>query len=130
MTSRSSSITADLKNTTHPNDVPQYKLERSLKNIEDIWKEYAHGMNDKPPLKTLESKFGTKWRNETESRTFLRRKKIYEAIEIGKSKGYEEEEVIRELEEYRSYEKAGNVKKRPLSWLSANMPEKYNNPEE
>lgn len=109
-------------------DVPQYKLERSLKALSDIWKEYAHGMNNKPPLKSLENKYGTKWRNETESRTFLRRKKIYEAIENGMSKGYTEDQVIEELEEHRTYRKNGSVKRKPLLWLSTNMPEKFSTP--
>ncbi|EGW34695.1 uncharacterized protein SPAPADRAFT_57752 [Spathaspora passalidarum NRRL Y-27907] len=106
-------------------DIPKYRLERSLKSISDIWKEYEYGLNDKPPLKLLEIKYGTKWRNDTESRTFLRRKKIYDAIENGKAKGYTEDQVIRELEEYRSYDRNGTIKKKPLSWLNANMPDKY-----
>ncbi|KAI5961784.1 HOT1 [Candida margitis] len=109
-------------------EVPQYKLERSLKSIADIWKEFAYGVNGKPPLKSLEAKYGTKWRNETESRTFLRRKKIYEAIEVGKSKGYSEDDVILELEDYRSFEKNGSLKKKPLSWVSSNIPEKFTEP--
>lgn len=109
-------------------EVPQYKLERSLKLIADIWKEFAYGVNGKPPLKSLEAKYGTKWRNETESRTFLRRKKIYEAIEVGKSKGYSEDDVILELEDYRSFEKNGSLKKRPLLWMSSNIPAKFTEP--
>ncbi|CAN3355969.1 hypothetical protein DICA3_D24102 [Diutina catenulata] len=106
-------------------DIPKYKLERSLKTIAEIWREYEYGLKDKPPLKTLELRYGTKWRNETESRTFLRRKKIYEAIEVGKSKGISEEDLINELEEYRSYEMNGTVKRHPLSWLVNKMPKKY-----
>lgn len=114
--------------SVNPLNIPQYKLERSLKSLAEIWKEYAHGLNNKPPLKSLETKYGTKWRNETESRTFLRRKKIYEAIEIGISKGYTEDEVIQELEMHRSYNKNGVIKRKPLLWLSSNMPEKFNSP--
>ncbi|KAG2731715.1 hypothetical protein G9P44_005302 [Scheffersomyces stipitis] len=106
-------------------NVPQYTLEKSLKTITDIWTEYEYGLNGKPALKSLESEFGTKWRNETESRTFLRRKKIYEAIESGKRKGMTEKEVISDLEDYRSYDKNGAIKKQPLSWLCTNIPEKY-----
>ena len=120
----------DLSNkvTVNSLDVPQYKLERSLKALADIWKEYAHGMNNKPPLKSLENKYGTKWRNETESRTFLRRKKIYEAIENGITKGYTEDQVIQQLEDHRTYRKNGSLKRKPLLWLSSNMPEKFNSP--
>ena len=114
--------------SVNPLNIPQYKLERSLKSLAEIWKEYAHGLNNKPPLKSLETKYGTKWRNETESRTFLRRKKIYEAIEIGISKGYTEDEVIQELEMHRSYNKNGVIKRKQLLWLSSNMPEKFNSP--
>ncbi|KAA8907023.1 hypothetical protein DIURU_000707 [Diutina rugosa] len=108
-------------------DIPKYRMERSLKSISEIWREYEYGLNDKPPLKQLELQYGTKWRNETESRTFLRRKKIYEAIEVGKQKGYTEDEIIADLEEHRSYNVNGSVKRYPLSWLVVNMPAKYTN---
>ncbi|KAK6201336.1 putative osmostress-responsive transcription factor [Scheffersomyces amazonensis] len=110
---------------SNPLNLPKYRIERSLKSLTDIWKEYEYGLNDKPPLKLLEIKYGAKWRNETESRTFLRRRKIYEAIESGKSKGYTEDQVIQDLEAYRSYEINGAVKKKPLSWLCTNIPDKY-----
>lgn len=109
----------------HDDEIPAFKLERSLKSIHDIWKEYQYGLNDKPPLRLLEEKYGTKWRNDTELRTFLRRKKIYEAIECGKSKGLSEEQVIDDLESFRSFESNGVLKKRPLLWLCLNVPEKY-----
>ena len=125
---RKQSESAKMTISVNPLNIPQYKLERSLKSLAEIWKEYAHGLNNKPPLKSLETKYGTKWRNETESRTFLRRKKIYEAIEIGISKGYTEDEVIQELEMHRSYNKNGVIKRKPLLWLSSNMPEKFNSP--
>jgi len=129
--SKKRKIASDIKSgDIEETEIPQYKLERSLKLIADIWKEYAYGVNGKPPLKSLEAKYGTKWRNETESRTFLRRKKIYEAIEVGKSKGYSEDDVILELEDYRSFEKNGSLKKRPLLWMSSNIPAKFTEPED
>ena len=108
-------------------DIPKYRMERLLKLILEIWREYEYGLNDKPPLKQLELQYGTKWRNETELRTFLRRKKIYEAIEVGKQKGYTEDEIIADLEEHRSYNVNGLVKRYPLLWLVVNMPAKYTN---
>lgn len=107
-------------------NVPQYKLEKSLKTVQEIWQEYEYGLNDKPPLKLLEAKYNTKWRNETESRTFLRRKKIYEAIEIGKTKGFDESTIIDELEQLRTYSYFDAIKKKPLQWLYSNIPPKYN----
>lgn len=104
---------------------PQYKLEKSLKSVQEIWQEYEYGLNDKPPLKYLEDNYGTKWRNETESRTFLRRKKIYEAIEKGKEKGFDEATIIEELEQLRTYTYFDAIKKKPLQWLYSNIPSKY-----
>lgn len=104
---------------------PQYKLEKSLKNVEEIWIEYAYGINGKPPLKELEAQYNAKWRNETELRTFLRRKKIYDAIEKGKAAGYDETKIINELEALRTYEKFGVLKKKPLLWLYTNIPIKF-----
>lgn len=106
-------------------NVPQYKLEKSLKSVQEIWQEYEYGLNDKPPLKFLEAKYNTKWRNETESRTFLRRKKIYDAIENGKDKGFDEGSIIEELEQLRIYTYFDAIKKRPLQWLYSNIPPKY-----
>ncbi|KAL6453939.1 HOT1 High-osmolarity-induced transcription protein 1 [Candida maltosa Xu316] len=123
--SKKSKSDDDSKNGILNVDIPHCKIERSLKTISDIWKEYAYGMNNKPPLKSLETKYGTKWRNETESRTFLRRKRIYEAIENGINKGYSEQEAINELEQHRTYMRNGATKRKPLSWLVSNMPEKF-----
>ncbi|KAG7195564.1 Transcription factor [Scheffersomyces spartinae] len=103
-------------------EVPKYKLEKSLKLIEHIWKEYEYGVNDKPPLRALEEKFGAKWRDETQLRTYLRRKKIYDAILKGKDKGYTEAEVIKELEDAR-YD--GGNKRKSLMWLTGNIPDKF-----
>ena len=131
--SESKSKDSDLKSISTKSDKSEsnndptqfYRVERSLKTITDIWKEYKYGLKDKPPLQLLEHKYGTKWRNETESRTFLRRKKIYDAIEVGMLEGIEESVIIQELEEYRSYDNNGTIKKKPLLWLSTHIPEKY-----
>lgn len=123
--STAASVASPTSTSAADEEMPIYKLERSLKSISEIWKEYEYGLNDKPPLRLLEAKYGTKWRNETESRTFLRRKKIYEAIECGKSKGLREDQVIADLESYRSFEHNGVLKRRPLLWLCQNVPDKY-----
>lgn len=106
-------------------DAPQFKLEKGARNVAEIWREYEYGVNGKPPLKYLELKFNAKWRNDTELRTFVRRKKIYKAIETGKKKGYTEEQIIDDLENSRNYYSNGTVKKKPLLWLYTNIPEKY-----
>lgn len=106
-------------------EYPQYKLEKGARNVEEIWREYEYGINGKPPLKQLEVRYNAKWRNDTELRTFVRRKKIYKAIENGKALGYNENEIIKELEDSRTYYSNGSVKKKPLSWLYTNIPEKY-----
>lgn len=106
-------------------EAPQFKLEKGARNVSEIWKEYEYGINGKPPLKSLEIKYNARWRNDTESRTFVRRKKIYSAIETGKAKGYSEEEIINELENLRTYYSNGTVKKKPLSWLYTNIPQKF-----
>lgn len=108
-----------------PSATPQYRLEKSLKNVSEIWQEYEYGINGKPSLKHLEAKYSTKWRNETELRTYLRRKKIYDAIEKGKEIGYTEEQIIEELEVSRTFEKFGVMKKKPLLWLYSNIPDKF-----
>lgn len=107
------------------NSIPQYRLEKSLKTVGEIWKEYAYGDNSKPPLRELERKYGARWRNETELRTFLRRKKIYDAIETGMKKGFIESKIINELESWRTFSKQGVLKTKPLLWLYLNIPGKF-----
>lgn len=109
----------------HTSEFPQYKLEKGARNVGEIWQEYEYGVNGKPPLKDLEEKYAAKWRNDTESRTFVRRKKIYSAIEKGLSLGLTEKQVVDELENLRTYTHNGAIRKRPMSWLYTNIPEKY-----
>ena len=104
---------------------PQYKLEKNLKNVQEIWQEYEYGINGKPPLKDLEKQYSCKWRDEAELRTFLRRKKIYSAVEKGIKNGYDEDYILRELEKIRSFEQFGALKKKPLLWLYSNIPSKF-----
>lgn len=110
---------------SNASDCPQYKLEKGARNVGEIWQEYEYGVNGKPPLKELEEKYAAKWRNDTESRTFVRRKKIYSAIEKGLSLGLSEKQVVDELENLRSYSHNGSIRKKPMSWLYTNIPEKY-----
>ncbi|OAD68055.1 hypothetical protein PHYBLDRAFT_69131 [Phycomyces blakesleeanus NRRL 1555(-)] len=73
---------------------PQYKMNRIIVTVTDLWREYASGFNDSPSIQSLEAKYGTRWRQDRkESRYFSRRKEIYDAI---KSKA-EQEDISYEL---------------------------------
>ena len=76
-------------------------------------------------MKDLEKQYSCKWRDEAELRTFLRRKKIYSAVEKGIKNGYDEDYILRELEKIRSFEQFGALKKKPLLWLYSNIPSKF-----
>lgn len=61
---------------------PEYRLDRNINNVIDVWKEYELGKNGFPPVKQLEETYKTKWRKDrTESRFFSKRKIIYDEIE-------------------------------------------------
>lgn len=105
--------------------IPKYRLAK-VHTVAEIWKEYNYGTSVNPSLRDLEKKFGSSWRFPTEMRTFARRKAIFTAIELGIKKGIPELQVIQDLEKRREYvTETGARKKRPLVWLSSNIPSMY-----
>ena len=61
--------------------VPQYKLNRKVSSLFQIWQEYKNGIHGGPAVEQLEKKWQAKWRtSESERQYFARRKKIYDHI--------------------------------------------------
>jgi hypothetical protein len=94
-----------------------YSFIKAPTSVEEIWNEYAIGLNGQPSIKSLEIEYRTGWRRDAAtSKKFNRRKAIYHAIEKGMSKGYTVDECIRLLEDYRYLDREKNLKQ-PIGWL-------------
>ena len=42
--------------------IPQYKMQRGLKTIKEIWDEYTVGLKGQPSIKSLDERYGASWR--------------------------------------------------------------------
>ncbi|KAG1444101.1 hypothetical protein G6F56_010431 [Rhizopus delemar] len=61
--------------------IPVYHLDRTLKTVDEVWKEYSVGIKRGPAVEMLELEHGTLWRKDrTEARYFGRRNVIYKEI--------------------------------------------------
>lgn len=101
----------------------KYSLAKDILTIEKIWEEFHNGVNGGPPIQMLESIFQTRWRLRNENSTWLRRKKIYKAINFAITNlNYDAKQTIDELESIR-YDETG--KKRPMYWLYEHIPSKF-----
>ena len=82
-------VTRDEPNSTpcesdscNSDTVPQYRMARGLRTIDEVWMEYDVGLLQAPSVKSLEARHGAKWRSEVAERQFFsRRKVLYDAIE-------------------------------------------------
>jgi hypothetical protein len=86
--------------------IPDFTLNRHLQSMEGVWREYVE---PQPPhmtsVRMLEKSYGTTWRkSSSESRFFLRRKELYDAIEKTA-----EDEGIACLEAAKNHDKQRNV---------------------
>jgi hypothetical protein len=60
----------------------QYTLCRGIKDCINFWKEWDVGLLGTPPIRELEERFGTKWRNPNDSKLLSRRMAIVQEIEL------------------------------------------------
>lgn len=54
-------------NTAAPHHTPQYKLNRGLLTVVDLWKEFFVGGPDKPAINDLDRRYGSAWRHKNSS---------------------------------------------------------------
>lgn len=60
----------------------QYKMNRNLVKVTDVWREYSVGLSGGPAIKSLEEDYGTKWRKDrTESKFYNTRLVLYKEIQ-------------------------------------------------
>ncbi|KAG1467769.1 hypothetical protein G6F56_004227 [Rhizopus delemar] len=60
----------------------QYKMNRNLVQVTDVWREYSVGLSGGPAIKSLEEDYGTKWRKDrTESKFYNTRLVLYKEIQ-------------------------------------------------
>lgn len=83
------------------NDGREYKMDRTLTTIEQVWREFKVGLLGNPAVEDLERVYGSKWKKTaTEKRFFLRRKELYDAVaNRAASRGISNDAAVRELQE-------------------------------
>jgi hypothetical protein len=102
--------------------IPDIDLNAQAKTVEDIWEEWHFGHRNKPALKLLEKKYGTRWRRGRIAKSAQRRKKVIEFIEseYRKHPGVFKSimTVVNDLDNYRLSKGKG------LFWLYGALPER------
>lgn len=83
--------------------IPVYRLDRTLKTVDDVWKEYSVGIKGGPAVEMLEFEHGTLWRKDrTEARYFSRRNVIYKEVKrMANELNISNEEAARNIERTR-----------------------------
>jgi hypothetical protein len=81
------SVTNQIPNGTAPtqtpanNIVPQYKMCRTLKTVQEVWKEYKHGINGHPSIESLDRSYRARWRgSEAERKYYSNRMNIIKFV--------------------------------------------------
>lgn len=89
--------------SSSPISPAQYKMNRDLATIIDLWREYDVGLSGSPSIKSLEGGFGTKWRkSRTESKFFSTRLIVYKEVQkISENECISTEEAAKKLERRR-----------------------------
>lgn len=100
----------------------RYKLAKPLTNVRQIWEEYEYGLYGQPSVKSLDQKYKNRWRYKGENTTYLRRRKIFIAIENCIKLGIPENDAIDTLEKLRVDESGV---KRTMAWLFDNIPDGF-----
>ena len=101
---------------------PRFTMLKAPSSVEEIWKEYTTGIDGRPSIRSLDQKFGSKWRANKNKKTYSRRKRMYKFILNGVNNGRSEEEMIKLLENKRLYKDTdGKQKKRTIGWLQQSL---------
>jgi hypothetical protein len=84
-------------------EAPEYKIDRNVFNVIDVWREYTVGIKGGPAIEYLERNFQTKWRQDrTESRYFSSRLVLYNEIKkISETSHISKDEAAEKLEKRR-----------------------------
>ncbi|AAS52376.1 AEL308Wp [Eremothecium gossypii ATCC 10895] len=57
-----------------PDDFPTYRMNRAIRSVTDLAREYYEGLRGKPSVMSLERRFGSTWRNSSKERTFFHKR--------------------------------------------------------
>ncbi|KAG7811786.1 hypothetical protein KL921_002052 [Ogataea angusta] len=106
------------KSYSNDANLPEVDLNSRAKSVQDLWEEWNIGYRNQEPLKSLERRYGTRWRRGRIAKSAQRRKKVIEFIEseAKRNPGVTEEDVVRLLENYRIKKNKG------LFWLYGALP--------
>lgn len=114
-------------NTPNTDKIIEFKFMKSPHSVKDIWLEYVEGTEGQPSIRQMEFMYQATWRRDPAmNKRYSRRKVLWKAIETGLQKGYNIDEIIKILEDYRSIDKRNGIKQ-PIGWLcqTCNIPEMF-----
>ncbi|KAH6645143.1 transcriptional activator of glycolytic enzymes-domain-containing protein [Truncatella angustata] len=75
---------------------------RTVGTVEEVWKEYRHGIDGQPAVEQLDADWGSRWRPEPRGRTwYSRRKVIWDKIKEYMADNMPEDEAVKEVEKLR-----------------------------
>lgn len=83
---------------------PQFKMNRNVETVLELWREWFQGLYGQPSIQSLEENYGTTWRqNNTEQKFFFSRRKVITSIEMfmENTEGMSQDEVLDLFESYR-----------------------------
>jgi len=102
----------------------KYEMCRDVRTVFELWDEWYKGLNGKPPIVELESKYGSDWRMKKDMHFFFRRKKIIEGINQLIKENEDTKSVKQILQDAEKLRKTLSNKSRSLNALS-NYFQKY-----
>jgi hypothetical protein len=85
------------------NGAPIYVMSRTIKTIDQLWREWFEGLAPHPSIETLEARYGSAWRQPQQERTwFSRRKRIIDFLRMSvRTKNIPPQIAVARLEEIR-----------------------------
>ncbi|AET40498.1 Euc1p Ecym_6104 [Eremothecium cymbalariae DBVPG len=67
-------VSAETNSRVPPDDFPTYRMNRAIRSVTDLAREYYEGLRGKPSVMSLERRFGSTWRNSSKERTFFHKR--------------------------------------------------------
>lgn len=103
-TSQSSSLTAARNSAVSTEEQPpvSFYQSKSLTTVQELIREYEHGLNGDHSVKTLEEEWGRRWReHNTVTKFYTRCKPVYDEYERLRAAGKSEAQAVKVLEDLR-----------------------------
>lgn len=91
----------NLQTPQTPGGPPAYDY-RTVGTVDEVWREYKHGIDGQPAVEHLDATWGSRWRPEPRGRTwYSRRKVIWDKIKEHIAEGMSDDDAVKEVEKLR-----------------------------